>query len=66
MAHMHHSFHAKPYPNPIKTHIPAPLRHATTLEMHYIREGTFVFLEGLMDQHVALEFVFPVESCITH
>lgn len=30
------------------------------------REGAFVFLEWLMDQHVSLQFVFAVECRLTH
>lgn len=30
------------------------------------REGAFVFLERLMDQHVSLQFVFAVECRLTH
>lgn len=30
------------------------------------REGTFVFLEWLMDQHVSLQFVLAIECGLTH
>lgn len=30
------------------------------------REGAFVFLEGLVDQHVSLQLVFAVEGRLTH
>lgn len=50
------------FPNPI----PTPLRHAPTLGTCYVREGTFIFLKRLMDQHMSLEFVFPIEGRITH
>lgn len=36
------------------------------MQAHYIREGTFVFLEGLVDEHVALELVLAIERCVTH
>lgn len=27
-------------------------------------KGTFVFLEGFVDEHVPLHFVLPVERCV--
>lgn len=36
------------------------------MQAHYIREGTFVFLEGLVDEHVALELVLAIERGVTH
>lgn len=36
------------------------------MQTRYIREGTFVFLEGLVDEHVALELVLAIERCVTH
>lgn len=50
------------FPNPI----PTPLRHASMLETCYVREGTFIFLKRLVDQHMSLEFVFPIEGRVTH
>ena len=32
----------------------------------YSREGAFVFLEWLMDQHVSLQFVLAVECRLAH
>lgn len=45
---------------------PHPAEVCCHVQTHYIREGTFVFLEGLMDEHVALELVFAVEGGVTH
>lgn len=53
-------------------HLQVPFPHPKPVQTRwyeqalYIREGTFVFLEGLVDEHVALELVLAVERCLTH
>lgn len=61
----------------IKETGPSALRPDVFLSLHWVnlhplhaslysREGAFVFLEWLMDQHVSLQFVLAVECGLTH
>lgn len=46
---------------PLKLSNPAPW-----IRRPYVREGAFVLLEGLVDQHMSLQLVFAVECRLTH